>query len=379
MKHVILVCQGISDESIEELTGRTPLEVAKTPHLDALASKGCLGQASFVPASLRASGDVAVMSILGFDPQEFYTGIAPLEAIAMGVPQSDHAIAFRCNLVTTLDENLIDAYSGNILSKESQVLIKEINEKLSNDRIKFYSGEGFRNLLMVNDAELAESLDDLECVPPQTVVGEKFSKNLPKGSTASVIVDLINSSKAILENHEINKVRIDLKENPANMIWPWGQGKKPKIPAFRHRYTREGCVFSDLDFLKGLSKALGLKQAKSLESAIDENDFVFAYFPWTEGKKIDMKLKIKFIEEFDSVVVGPAMKRLEKEGRYRICVTGDCFEPLSKKTAEHGHVPLLMQGAGVDADENTQFNEKSALQSKLIFEEGHKLMEYFLK
>src|SRR3989338_6670604 len=134
-----------------------------------------------------------------------------------------------------------------------------------------------------------------------------------------------------MENHEINKVRIDLKENPANMIWPWGQGKRPKIPAFQQRYGRDGCVFSDLDFMKGLAKALGLRQAKSLESAIDEHDFVFVYFPWTEGRKIDLKLKIKFIEVSDTTVVGPAVKKLENEGHYRICVTSDAFWPLTKK------------------------------------------------
>lgn len=379
MKQVILVGEGISDEPIEELAGRTPLEVAKTPALDFLAKKGRLGRASFSPSALRASSDVAALSILGFDPQEFYTGIAPLEAMAMGIPQNDQSIAFRCNLVTVLDENLVDAYSGNISSKESRLLLDALNEKLSNDRVRFYPGEGFRNLLVIHDAELAESLDELECTPPQSVIGQKFSKNLPKGQSTSAITDLIRSAKSILENHEINKVRIDLKENPANLIWPWGQGKKPKIPAFQQRHGRNGCVFSDLDFMKGLSQTLGLRQAKSLESAINENDFVYVYFPWTEGRKIDLKLKIKFIEDFDATVVGPAVKKLENEGSYRICVTGDTFWPLTKKVPMHGDVPFLVQGSGVEADEFLQFNERNALQSKFVFEEGYRLMGYFLK
>ena len=379
MKHVILVCEGLSDESFDELSGRTPLEVAKTPYLDLLAKKGCLGRASFNPNSLRASGDVAALSILGFDPQEFYTGIAPLEAGAMGIEQADQAIAFRCNLTTVFDESVIDAASGNISSRESALLIEALNKKLSNDQIRFYCGEGFRNLLMIHDAELSEGLDDLECVPPQSVLGQKFLKNLPKGRAASVILDLIRESKSVLENHEINKVRIDLKENPANMVWLWGQGKKPKIPAFRQRYGREGSVFSDVPFVKGLATTLGLKTSRSLESALEEDDFVFVYFPWTEGKKIDLKLKIKFLEDFDAHVVGPTQKKLKSEGSFRICVTGDVLTPLAKKTPVHGHVPFLIQGSGFEADEFEFFNEKNSLQSKLLFEEGHKLMEFFLK
>ena len=220
MTYVILVCEGMADEPIEELMGRTPLEVAKTPHMDLLVKTGSLAQGSFNPGTLRPSGDVSAMSILGFDPQEFYTGIAPLEASAMQIQQTDQAIAFRCNLVTVLDQGLVDAYSGNISSTEAGILIDSLNKKLSNNRIRFYAGEGFRNLLMVNDAELSESLDELDCAPPQTVIGQQVLKNLPKGQGASAIIDLINASKEILENHEINKVRIDLHENPANMIWP---------------------------------------------------------------------------------------------------------------------------------------------------------------
>ena len=379
MKQVILVCEGMSGDPVEELSARTPLEVAKTPHMDSLAKKGQLGQASFCPNSLRASSDVASMAILGFDPQEFYTGIAPLEALAMGIPQDDRAIAFRCNLVTALDEDLIDAYSGNILSKESRILIEALNKKLSNDHIKFYPGEGFRNILLVNDAELSEGLDDLECEPPDSVLGQKVSKNLPKGQGASAILDLMNASKVVLDAQEINKVRIDLNENPANMIWLWGQGKKPKLPTFQERYGREGCVFSDVDYLKGLAELLKLKQARSLESSIEENDFVFIYFHWTEGRKIDLKLKIKFIEDFDATVVGPAIKKLNMEGNYRFVVTGDYPRPLTKKASMHGFVPFVICGSGIAADESAQFNEKGALQSKLVFEQGHKLMEYFLK
>ena len=379
MKNVILVCQGMADEELEALSGRTPLEVAKTPNCDALAKKGRLARASFVPNALPAGADVAAMSILGFDPQAFYTGLAPLEAIAMGLEQTDRAIAFRCNLVSVLDEGLIDAYSGNISATESTILIKALNEKLSNDRIRFYSGKGFRNILIVNDAELCNDLDDLECAPPEAVVGKKIVKYLPKGQGAQSIHDLMKSAKEILWNHEINKVRIDLQENPANWIWLWGQGKKPKIPAFKQCYGLEGSIMaSGFVALQGLGKALQLETAQSLESSIEKNDFIFIFHSMVEGQKMELTSKIKAIEEFDSGVVGPVVKKL-KNVEHRICVTTDAVFQISKRTVVHGTVPVLFEGQGIQSTGALLFNEKAASDSKQIFNKGHKMAAYLLQ
>ncbi len=378
MKYVLLVCEGISDEPLEELTGRTPLEVAKTPNMDLLAKQGASAQALFTPGALPPSGDVAAMSLLGFDPEEFYTGIAPLEAIAMGIPQLDHAIAFRCNLVSVLDETLIDAYSGNISLTESVILIKALNQKLSDNRIKFYTGAGFRNLLLFNDAELSESLDELECASPRTAIGQRVSKSFPKGHGASAVIDLMNASKEILDNHEINKVRIDLGENPANMIWLWGQGKKPKISSFKQRYNLDGSAWSKTTAIQGLAQALGFHKAENAVLAVKEEDFVFVYHGLAEEKKIDLTSKIKHIEEFDASVLGPVLDQL-KSGTFRICVAGDYPMLLSKKIPMHGQVPVLFSGNGIASDGSAVFNEKTCLESKLIFNHGHKLMEYFLK
>ena len=378
MKIVVLVCEGMADEPLKELAGRTPLEVAKTPNMNLLAKQGSLAQGSFIPSALRPSGDVAAMSILGFDPQEFYTGIAPLEALAMRIQQTDRTIAFRCNLVSVLDGGLVDPTSGNISLTESRILINALNEKLSNNRIKFFAGKGFRNLLMVDDAELSESLDDLDCAPPQAVVGQKILKNFPKGQGASSIIDLINASKEILENHEINKVRIDLQENPANMIWPWGQGKKPKIPAFKQRYNLEGSLVSGAVCIQGLGKALELERVDTLEAAIDKKDFIFVYHALTESQKIDLMSKIRALEEFDASVVGPVWKKLQNS-KHRLCITADTLWPIAKKMPVHGLVPILFEGNGVDPDGAALFNEKNTLESRRIFNEGHKMMEYFLK
>src|SRR3989338_3067244 len=221
MKHVILVCEGMGDEALEELFGHTPLEVSKTPHIKALAKKGMLSRSSFVPHSIAAGRDVSAMSILGFNPEEFYTGLAPLEALSLGIPQSDRSVVFRCNFVTSLEGNLVDAYAGNIPSKESIILIEDLNRQLSSEKVKFFSVEGFRSLLVFSDPDMADGLDELECVSPFSFIGQKTSKSFPKGPIASKVTTLIHQANSILKEHEINKVRIDLGENPANRIWIW--------------------------------------------------------------------------------------------------------------------------------------------------------------
>jgi 2,3-bisphosphoglycerate-independent phosphoglycerate mutase len=378
MKHVVLVCEGMSDEPLEELSGRTPLEVAKIPNISALAKRGKVGAASFVPASLSARSDVACLSILGYDPKEFYTGIAPLEALSRDIVLGENSVAFRSDLVTVSDDTLIDNSASLISATEAQLLINELN-KNAGAGAKFYLGEGYKNLLVISDAENAENLDELECSPPIGVIGQKFAKSLPKGAAAATLIELIRKSKEILENHEINRVRIDLGENPANMIWPWGQGKKPKMPSFKQRYHQKGVVLSRTHYVRGLGKALGFGVAVEVSTALRDNDFLFVFMEANAEiyRSKDLKSKIKLIEDFDAKVVGPALKDLEGKP-HRVLVTTDCSISIQKKSIFHGHVPFVMAGEGIEASESS-FNEKTANQSKFLFEEGHRLMEVFLK
>lgn len=379
MKHVMLFCEGMAGEPVAELGRRTPLEVAKTPFMDLLSKNGKVGSASFIPRALRPGGDVSALSILGFDPLEFYTGIAPLEALAMNLEQNDSQIAFRCDWVTVFDEYLVDTSAGHISRRESELLIEALNAKLSDPRVRFHSGGGYKNILLVEDPGLVDDLDELECTPPADWVGQKLARHMPRGRGADVLIGLMEKAKTILENHEINRVRIDLKENPANGIWPWGQGKKPRMPAFGERHGREGVVFSEADFVKGIAKALRLEAAENLSAAILKGDFVFVYVEAGDLKtNRDLKTQIKRIEEFDSLVVGYAVKMAERLKDVRIVVGADSVHSLSKGVLLHGHAPFLLHGAGIQEGGGV-FNEKTAAQSKLVFEEGHKFMDYFLK
>ncbi len=378
MKYVVLVGEGLADEPMEELSGRTPLEVSKIPHINALAKKGRVGQASFVPRIIGARSDVACLSILGYNPKDFYTGIAPLEALSRKIALTDHTVAFRCDLVTVSDDKMIDNSASYITDKEAKQLISDLNEKLGNEHVKFYADDGYKNILVINDAAQADNLDELECTPPKSVIGHKIGKFMPKGTSAETVVSLMEKSRGILESHEINRVRIDLGENPANMIWPWGQGKGPKLPGFTERYGMSGAVVSDSQYVRGLAVAAGMKLSDNLVDALKKYDFVFVYFEGSDNiyRKKDLKSKIKLIEDFDAKFVGPAVVAVEGKP-HRILVASDHIFSSKRREILHGHVPFVIAGDGVEA-EHLPVSEKIAAQSKLQYEEGHTLLSFFL-
>lgn len=378
MKYVVFVCEGMADEPLDDLNGRTPLEVAKKPNIDALAKKSKMGRVLFVPPTIHSSSDVGCMAILGYDPKNFYTGIAPLEAVARGIDLKDDDVVFRCDLVTVSDDTLVDNRASVISPREAKLLVEELNKKLSDKKIKFYPGDGYKNLLVISDPDISDHLDELECASPRTFLSKKYTDHLPKGVNAPVVIHLMTKSREILENHEINRVRIDLKENPANMIWPWGQGKRPRLPMFKDRLQVSGAIVSDASFMKGLAKSTGLDVAKSFDSAISEHDFALVYKESISDiyRYHDVKTKIKLIEEFD-VLIGEMIKKIKTDAR--ILVTSDYPSPLRKVMPAQGQVPFLISGSGVEADEYFSFNEKVASQSKIIYEDGYKLIEYLLK
>ncbi|MGE4357472.1 MAG: 2,3-bisphosphoglycerate-independent phosphoglycerate mutase, partial [Candidatus Omnitrophota bacterium] len=253
MKYVFLVGDGMQDLPIEELGGATPLEAAKTPHMDFIARNGKVGWVRTVPPDMQAGSDVAIMSLLGYNPGEYYKGRGPLEAANLGIELEEDEVAFRCNLVTVEDGIMMDYSAGHISNQEAKVLIDFLNEKLSTEYIHFYPGVSYRHIMV------AKSIgENLKCTPPHDITGKKIDKFLPQGKDAEIIIELMESSRKFLLNHEINRVRIDLKENPANMIWLWGQGKKPQLPTFLEKYGLRGNVISAVDLIKGLGKIIGL-------------------------------------------------------------------------------------------------------------------------
>ncbi len=394
-KYIVLVGDGMADYPIEELGMRTPLEAARTLNMDFIVKNGSLGLVKTIPDKMIPASDVANLSILGFDPKKYYSGRGPLEAANLGIELEDDDVAFRCNLVTVSGDTLLDYSAGHIKSTEAEKLIKFLDQKLGTNKIRFFAGTSYRHLLLVKrGAEL--KLQNLKCRAPHDISGQNINKNLPKGDNADLIIKLMRDSREILENHEINHVRLDLKENPANMIWLWGQGRKPSMPKFSEKFGLTGSVISAVDLIKGLGRILGLKvidvpgatgyydtdyegKARAAVKSLEKNDFVFVHLeaPDEAGHNGDLREKITAIERFDQLVVGQFLEYCRKNPDFRIMVLPDHATPVSLKTHTAEAVPFAMYGRDIPVNNLLNFSEKEAQKSDLYFEKGYQLMEYF--
>jgi len=397
MKYIVLVGDGMADYPLEGLGGSTPLEVARTPNMDFIARHGRLGRIKTIPAKMAPGSDVAAVSIFGYDPSRFYTGRGPLEAANLGIEMEENDVAFRCNLITVSQDSLVDYSSGHIGPRESISLMKFIDQRLGSERIKFFPGVSYRNLLLVkNGAD--EKLEDLITRPPHDIIGQKIIKNLPKGKGVDLIIQLMQDSRNLLENHEVNQVRIDLGENPANMIWLWGQGKKPAIPKFREKYGLSGGVISAVDLLKGLGKILGLDvinvrgatgyydtdysaKARAALKSLEEKDFVLVHVeaPDEAGHNGDLREKITAIERFDQLVVGAILKAFKRRKSFRMLVLPDHATPIALRTHTADAVPFGVFGQDIIGRGFLKYSEKEAEKSELFFENGFELMGNFIK
>jgi 2,3-bisphosphoglycerate-independent phosphoglycerate mutase len=395
-KYIVLVGDGMADYPMEELGMRTPLEASRTPNMDFIARNGLLGQAKTIPDKMTPASDVANLSILGYDPKKYYSGRAPLEAANLGVELEEDDVAFRCNLITACGDKLLDYSAGHINTKEAEKLIKFLDQKLGTNKMRFFTGVSYRHLFLVKrGSEL--KLENLKCRAPHDISGQNMNKNLPKGENADIIIKLMQDSREILANHEINLVRLDLKENPANMIWLWGQGKKPSMPKFRDKFNLSGSVISAVDLIKGLGRILGLNvinvagatgyydtdyagKAEAGIKSLEKNDFVFVHVeaPDEAGHNGDLREKLTAIERFDQLVVGPFLEYCKKSGNFRILVLPDHATPISLKTHTSDSIPFAIYGKDIQRKDFLGYSEKEAQKSELYFDNGYQLMEYFI-
>jgi len=400
MKYAILVGDGMSDYPLAELDNKTPLEVAKIPNMNDIAKHGMIGVVKTVPRGMKPASDIANLSIMGYDPKLYYSGRGPLEAANVGVELDETEVAFRCNLITANNDVLADYSAGHITEKESAILIKFLDDKLGCDKIRFYHGKSYRNLVVIktkSPSDLADLINTV-CVPPHDITGKKISKNLPKGSAAEYLVKIMEESRALLEKHEINKVRLDLKENPANMTWLWGQGTNPNMPTFKGLFGIDGAVISAVDLINGIGKLVGLDLVKVpgatgyydtnyegkgqyAVDALKQKDFVFVHVeaPDEAGHNGDMRAKITAIENFDKFVVGAVWDYVKEIKDARIMVLSDHPTPISIRTHASDPAPFMMAGKGIEHNGFDVFSEANAELSKIKFKSGAALTENFIK
>lgn len=396
-KYVIFVGDGMADHPIGELGGKTPLEFARTPHMDFIAREGRGGTAAMVPARFIPSTDVAVLSLLGYNPSRYYSGRGPLEAASMGIELEEGDIAFRCNLVTVYDDILVDYSAGHISDRESAALIEFINEKLGSSEIKFYSGVSYRNLMTVKCSQDSASLEAVRCTPPHDILNQSIKKNLPRGKGSSLLRRLMKESCSLLREHEINSVRCSLGENPGNMIWLWGQGYAPNIVSFEKRFGLSAAAISEVDVVRGIACCAGMEVIKvsGLTGYLDTNyegiveaalrslktkDLVFIHIqaPDEVAHMGDIRAKVRAIEYFDREIVGRILKEVSSFNACRALLLPDHYTTLASRTHTRDAVPFAFWGKDITPDRMDSFSETSARKGALHLRQGWKLMEEFL-
>ncbi|MFC1668405.1 cofactor-independent phosphoglycerate mutase [Chlamydiota bacterium] len=396
-KVIVLVGDGMADFPIETFGNRTPLEIARTPHMDLIAKQGMTGTARTIPRNLDPGSDVANLSILGFDPKHYYTGRGPLEALSMGIGLTEHEVAFRCNFVTVSHDVMADYSAGHISSRESKVLMEHLNFYFANKAIRFFPGVSYRNLAVVHENVLGEDKGHLICVPPHDIIGKPISLFLPKGKGSNFLREIMQEAQSALEKHEINQIRVDLGENPGNMIWLWGGGKTPILPQFKKQYNLSGVMISAVDLLKGIGAALGLKvlqvpgatgyydtnyigKAEYALDALKTFDFVFLHVeaPDEAGHNGDLQEKVKAIENFDDKVVGTILSGLKNYDHCRVLVVSDHLTPIQERTHTKDPVPFALWGSGIEADEVDTFSEIAVKNGAYKNIQGHKLMNLLI-
>jgi 2,3-bisphosphoglycerate-independent phosphoglycerate mutase len=399
MKYAIIIPDGCADEPQEELDGRTPLQAANTPRMDEIAASGTVGRANHVPAHLPAGSAVANMSLLGYDPVANYTGRAPLEAAAQGIELGPNDWAIRCNLVTVEDQVMRDFTAGHISTAEAAALLASAQRELVGDLpLEFVPGVSYRNLLLYRGGNPpAPFTDETRATPPHDLTDQSVVDDYPRGSGSDLLNDLMARSVALFADHPVNVARRDAGRLPATNLWLWGLGRTPRLSPFREVYGRSGKMITAVDLLRGLAVLIGwdrieapgatgyldtdyASKGRCAVEALPTTDVICVHVeaPDEASHEGNAAAKIKSLEEIDRHIVGPLWEALRAGGDYRILVTPDHPTPVRTKTHSHGFVPFALAGTGVATDPQATYDEVSAGRSELAFEEGWKLMRYFL-
>jgi 2,3-bisphosphoglycerate-independent phosphoglycerate mutase len=393
MKYIILIGDGMADEPLDQLGGKTPLEAASTPNLDFLAQNGFCGMSKNVPDGMQPGSDVAIMSIFGYDPAKEYTGRGPLEALAKGIRLFPDDLVYRCNLVTIEDDIMVDFTAGHIKTEEALKFIRMIDKKYGSDRKRFIPGVSYRHLFIIKEGN-----EDVTTTPPHDITGKNIKEYLPKGRGSLIPKELMKNAAKVLIFSDLNSARLARGEKKVTHIWLWGQGKKPALKKLTDRYNIEGAVVTAVDLLKGLGIAAGLKTidvpgatgfldtnyegkvSLGLE-ALEDHDLLIVHVeaPDECGHMGDVQKKIQAIEDFDARIVGPYLKGLEGQ-EFRMLVLPDHPTPIRLKTHSAEPVPFVLYASGKKADNSAEaFSEEKIKKSSPQLFMGKNLMELLIK
>lgn len=426
MKFVVIIPDGAADLPLDQLAGKTPMEVAEQPHTNALAAMGRVGCAWTTPEGFEAGSDVCSMSLLGYDPAKYHTGRAPLEAAALGIKLSNTDWIFRLNFVTTGLEGvetdpkkvgcMLDHSAGAITDAEARTLLTDLVAHWKSKvpelvkGVSLYPGVSYRNIFVDSSGE---NYNSLVTTPPHAIPNEPWLPKLPTGEKGSEpgaekLRRLMELSAEFLPNHPVNKARRAAGKRMANMAWLWGQGTKPTVPSFQDRFGLRGCMITSVDLLRGIAAYIGWDrievpgltsyhdtdyhaQGLATIDALSHYDVVCCHVeaPDEASHQGDWKTKVASLEAIDKEIVGPVAAALQsrfgdpekdptKKG-WRILIMPDHFTLCSTRKHDATPVPFLLAGAWIRSAVKRPFTEAAAHESDLKIEDGHDLMEYFLK
>ena len=400
MKYIIVLGDGMADEPIDELGGKTPLQAAHTPHIDKLAAMGRNGMLDTIPANLYPGSEIANLSVMGYDVEKVFEGRGALEAASMGVDLQPGDMAMRCNLICIEDQKIKNHSSGHISNEEASELIKFLDKKLGNDIIKFYCGVSYRHLLV-----LKGGIKQLNCTPPHDVMGTPFREVLIKpesdlaSKTARLLNYLIMRSMYILDGHPVNLKRIAVGKDPASSIWPWSPGYRPQMPLFKELWGIErSAVISAVDLIQGIGVLAGMDvikvegttglyntnyegEARATIDALKDHDLVYLHIEASDeaGHEGDAPLKVKTIEYLDQRVVRTLMEETSKmQEPVAIAVLPDHPTPCRTKTHTREPVPFIIYKPGNSPDEVEVYDEFAAGKGSYSLLKGAEFMKALL-
>ncbi len=399
MKYVVVLGDGMADEPIAELDGKTPLEYSQTPNMDKLSKLSEVGMVHTIPDGMSPGSDTANLSVMGYDPKKYYSGRSPLEALSIGVPMKDTDIAIRCNIVTISEDDvafeektIIDHSASEISTEDCAVLLKEVMKELANETYQFYVGTSYRHCLIWDKGNV------VELTPPHDVLGQKIGQYLP---TDEALRQMMKKSYDILVNHPINIERKKQGLNPANCCWFWGAGTKPMLSSFEEKTGKKGMMVSAVDLLKGIAVGAGMgvalvegangglhtNYAGKVEAAVKsltEDGYDFAYIhveaPDEMGHQGSVERKVQAIEYLDAQVIGPVTEKLAAAGvDFRLLVLPDHPTPIRVRTHTSDNVPYMLYDSTKPEAHDWNYNETEGRASGILVEQGHQLIDKFLE
>lgn len=401
MKYAIVIPDGCADEPQDSLGGKTPLQAANTPNMNRIAQTGLVGLSNNVPPTLTPASDVATLSLFGYDPLVVYTGRAPLETAAMGIPLGPNDWAIRCNLVYVENEEMRDFTAGHIDNDTGKALIAAVQKSLggpvAGGTLEFHAGVSYRNILVYRSAKSAPFAKETKTQPPHDIPDKPIAGHLPQGPGSEVLRELMQRSRDILRDHPANQARVAAGKRPASQIWLWGQGKAPSLKPFREVYGKQGAIISAVDLVRGVGVLLGWKRidvpgatgyldtdyankGRSGVAALKDHDLVCVHVEASDEASHEGRpdAKVKALEEIDRHIVGPLLEALPKHGDWRILVSPDHRTPLRTRAHAYGAVPFTVAGTGITARGQASYDEVVAAAGTVSFAKGHDLMWSFL-